>query len=401
MANIDELNQLKDTFKTWLYVEDDGIIDTICATKVTHMIEGDPVWLQIIGASSGGKTEYLRAYTQEEDVTIDDLTEKTFVSGFMRKEGDPPELAQRLANHMWYIYDLSILMSKRSEERSKILSDMRLIYDGRLVKEFGNRTRCEIDTPNNTLICASTPVIDATMLEDQALGTRFIQYRLHTKNRASIMEIIDRNADRMEEMRASLKQATQRWFSNLNTMERYVITEQDARGLQLMSDMTCLLRTSVQFDRHGEASNLATPEDPGRHYKQMRKMYTAYRMIGLDEGRAMAMIRKLCVDSINPIRIKLLRVLKDAVKVDDYGRVEPLSTTRIHSITGLGKKTIKNHLGALSMIGIVDFHVKELDRMEVDQWRLLESNLNLLLSTGCKVRLGRTLYPIILKNRYK
>lgn len=386
--NRKHLDELEAIFQKWLHIEDRTFLNTLCAMKVSHKIPGDPLWLMAIGASSSGKSEYLRAFTQENEIVIDDLTTKTFVSGTHEKLAEVDHLAARLANNLWYIYDLSIMMSKRSDDRSQILSDMRMIYDGKIIKEFGTRKRVEIPTPHNTLICGTTPVVDNTILEDQLLGTRFLMYRLPLMNRSMTMQKIDDNENDMVIMRDELNFAIKIWEQKVE-VRPVELSHVDNNNLQLMCNITTLLRTAGSFDRRGELNNIIYPEETPRFYKQIKKLYKSYRIIGLTEDESIRCIRKVCVNNINPIRIRLLEWMKNNDKMDEIGRSRTFTTTEIHSGTGLGKKTIKSHLYVLNHLGLVSFRVSEegLYSKEKDNWRLLDSNLNLLLDKK-KIRIG-------------
>lgn len=393
--NREHLDALVERFKYWLHIEDPGPIWTLAATKVSHHMGGDPIWLMLVGPSSGGKTEYLRAFQQGEEIGLDDLTPKTFISGYLKKDDDQPDLAERLKNQIWYIFDLSILMSKRHEYRAEILSDMRLIYDGKLTKEFGNRMRTEVDTSNNTLICASTPAIDNTLLEDQALGTRYVQYRLPKTNRMEVMQQIYNNRENMSVMRSSLTVQVSRFEKDFQKLE-VEINEIECRNLQKMCNFATLLRTHISTDKSGEAINVASPEDPGRFFKQILKLYRAYKMIGLTEEEALVQIKKVCVDNINPVRVLFLRTLHNNTQRDDYGMRTEFTTSELHSLTGMGKKAVKMHMHALNLLGVVGFRLTNNDmyRREEERWKLLDSNLRMIMENGIKEKAGKSLYRI-------
>jgi len=59
--NRKHLDDLVDVFKQWLHIEDIKYIWTLGAMRITHQLEGDPCWMMIIGPSSDGKTEFLKA----------------------------------------------------------------------------------------------------------------------------------------------------------------------------------------------------------------------------------------------------------------------------------------------------------------------------------------------------
>jgi hypothetical protein len=385
-----ELDQLIERFKNWLHIEDPMTLWTLCAVKFSHRLPGDPVWLMIIGPSSDGKSEMLRAYNQEGEPSIDDLSEHTFVSGYRNKATDDiPQFAEYLANRIWYIYDLSIMMSKPFEERSTIFSDMRMIYDGRLHKRFGNKTDVDIPTPNNTLICGSTPVIDRTILEDQLMGTRFMTWRTKTGNRFHIMSKIDDVEKDFDLMRASLRMQERNWETNIK-VEEYVFTEYDNKMLQTMANQTTLLRTSVDTDKSRELANEAYPEAPGRFYRQLKKMYKSYRIIGLNEDEAMACCRKLCWDCIIPTR---LRVLEWMYNNNHNGGEHNLSEVSVGC--QMGKGSCKHHLSSLMGLGILRFNesYNQVYHRDIETWVIQDGNWEVLFKKDKQMDLAQDPTP--------
>jgi len=399
--NRERLDRLGTTFGEWLHLEDQNFLYTVTAIKLTHKIPGDPVWIQFIGPSSGGKSEMLRAFTQEGEIKVDDLTEHTFISGFKVRGEETEQFVQTISNKIWYIYDLSILMSKSADERTAILSDLRMIYDGHISKKFGNQPMLSFECPNNTLICGTTPAIDNTILEDQQMGTRFIVYRIKASNRQAMMDMIDKNQDRLQTMRETLNLAVREYEKSLE-LTPYILTDLDNQNLQLLCNLTTLLRTSVATDRFGEPMNLCYPEEPGRFYKQIKKVYCAFKMMGLSDDETLKAVRKLCTDNVNPIRQKLLRFLYDNTKYGGYDQTT-FTTSYLHQHTGLGKKTVKTHMHQLNMLGLVSYKVEEdqYGRIIKEVWTLNKSNLNLLLSNNVHRSSGKSCWPIYANRKKK
>jgi hypothetical protein len=46
-------------FQRWLSLHDPDYIDAVLATVAAHNLTGEPLWLMVVGGSSGGKTEVL------------------------------------------------------------------------------------------------------------------------------------------------------------------------------------------------------------------------------------------------------------------------------------------------------------------------------------------------------
>lgn len=383
--NRKHLDALINRFNHWLHIENPQTLYTIAAAKISHKLPGDPIWLMLIGPSSDGKSEILKAFTQQGEHNLDDLTSHTFITGYTSKKTDHiPQYAERLANSIWYIYDMSILLNKGYEERGEILSQLRMIYDGRVTKPFGTKTVISVDTPNNTLIAGSTPAIDATILEDQIMGTRFMTWRTETGNRQAIMSKIDEMEKDWCAARNSMKVGVQDFEANIK-IEDYTTTDQENQNLQLLADLTTLMRTSVQLDRSKELSNPAYPEAPGRFYKQLRKLYRAYRVIGLTEEESLLCMRKLCIDCILPNRLRILKWLVEHSDVEGTH-----TTTSVSNGCQMGFGATKAHLSCLMGLGIVhynrEFHVDF--RREIDDWRLLDGDKwNILLGKSTQIEL--------------
>jgi predicted transcriptional regulator len=178
------LDKLKTEVQQYQYLEDDRILDVCLAGMIaTRMNLGDPIWLILIGASSGGKSQILRplALTDRKFIhRIDDLTENTFLSGMKPGKGqaDTSLLSRIGPRGILVLSDLTVLFSKNHESRSAILSQFRMIYDGEMVKHSG--TSGEPITWKGALgvLAGSTPSIYHHFEEVADMGERFIYWRM-------------------------------------------------------------------------------------------------------------------------------------------------------------------------------------------------------------------------------
>jgi len=176
-----KLFELKKEIEQYQYFEDTNIIDVSLASIISTRMElGDPIWMIIIGPSSGGKSQILRPLSLTDTKflhRIDDLTENTFLSG--SKASKEPSLLKRIGSKgMLVISDLTVLFSKSDEARATILSQFRMIYDGEMTKFSGNS-----DTPitwkgSLGVIAGSTPNIYSKFEEVADMGERFIYWRM-------------------------------------------------------------------------------------------------------------------------------------------------------------------------------------------------------------------------------
>lgn len=178
------LQELKQEVEKYQYLEDTNIIDVALASVIaTRLKLGDPIWLVIIGASSGGKSQILRPISLTDSAflhRIDDLTENTFLSGMkMGKGSGESSLLLRIGSlGMIVISDLTVLFSKSSESRQSILSQFRMIYDGEMIKHSGTSDKALTWKGYLGVIAGSTPSIYANFEEVADMGERFIYYRM-------------------------------------------------------------------------------------------------------------------------------------------------------------------------------------------------------------------------------
>lgn len=176
------LPELKSEIRKYHYFEDDSIIDTCLASIIaTRLKLGDPIWMTIIGPSSGGKSQLLRplALTQPKFMhRIDDLTENTFLSG-IGSDKRQYSLLHRIGKHgMIVLSDLTVLFSKNSEAKNAILSQFRMLYDGEMTKHSGSSDKPITWSGYLGVLAGSTPSIYAHFEEVSDMGERFIYYRL-------------------------------------------------------------------------------------------------------------------------------------------------------------------------------------------------------------------------------
>jgi len=117
-----KLSELKAQVQKYQYLEDTSIIDVASASQIANRLKlGDPVWLLIIGASSGGKSQILRpiALADRKFVhLVDDLTPNSFLSGAKSNAGEVSLLKRVGVHGIMVISDFTVIMSKGEEAKS-------------------------------------------------------------------------------------------------------------------------------------------------------------------------------------------------------------------------------------------------------------------------------------------
>jgi hypothetical protein len=190
MASDEFLALKKECSKLFVYSSevDSWLLEMIMLPYITLTWKQLPVWLRIIAPPSSGKSAHLGllqgfSYTY----VIDDFTSKSFISGFRGNNEDPSQLPQ-MHMKVLLISDEGTVMEQKKEERNMIQAILRKAYDGKVVKAFGNlKKRVEHKSEFNILV-ASTPIVDRYYIYSQALGERFMNFRLQVPDRRLIAE---------------------------------------------------------------------------------------------------------------------------------------------------------------------------------------------------------------------
>lgn len=186
-----KLIDVKKDVQEYLYMEDTNIIDVCVASVISTRLKiGEPLWLTVIGASSGGKSQIIRPIANTDDkfiIPVDDLTENTLLSG--ASGSNKSLLTEDFKQGMMAISDLTVLLSKSPESRATILSQLRLLYDGKMVKHSGNSEKPLVWEGYLGIISGSTPSIYTMFEEVSDMGERFIYYRMKEYDEYKATEI--------------------------------------------------------------------------------------------------------------------------------------------------------------------------------------------------------------------
>lgn len=151
------------------------------AAAATTALDGEPLWLLLVGAPSGGKTEAIRLVEDVADESIGELTGAASLLAWTKgRTPKPCGLLTRLpARAFVTIRDLSpLLASSDRGGRDEVYAKLRDIYDGKCRREVGQQPTALEWMGRLTLAAAVTPAIDNYSSHAQALGDRWLYLRL-------------------------------------------------------------------------------------------------------------------------------------------------------------------------------------------------------------------------------
>lgn len=264
-----------------LLLKDRGVVKMICATIIANRLDLDPVWLLLVAASSGGKSELIHAITGFEWVfNISDLTVNTFASG-QKKTGKETSLLLKMSNGVMAFKDFTSILSKEKEARKAIMGQLREIYDGEYVKRTG--TGDDITWKGKIgAIAGATEAVYVHLEEMSQMGDRFIMYCIEQPDRMEVAKRALQNSHDMLEKREHLKACFKAYITyvldNMNMVDGEIKLD-PASELHLLevADFATRARSAVLTDfKTGLVKFVPAPEMPMRVTGQLSTLATAF-----------------------------------------------------------------------------------------------------------------------------
>jgi hypothetical protein len=384
-----ELDDLKMTFESWIYLKDHNAIDVVLACVVANtLLEGDPINLYLVAPPSSGKTEILRAVAEHPKVfSLSNLTPTTLISGHKSRDGKNHSLLLKLRDwgkEIIILKDFTTVLELRRESRQEILSQIREISDGYLSKSFGNDQ--DITWSGRLAIIAGvTPVIDRHHSLSQILGERFITYRMGSDDTRRMAAMAQKVAGKEKTMRRELGQMTKDFLQQFKKvkLEDIYISEPIREKLLSLSCFIAESRTAVPRDQYTrEVDFVPEFEGPARLMKQLFglgcgiSIIQSRKEIDLDVYNILKKIGLDCLPSHRKLIIS--KMWSKKIRGDYWEK-----TRRIAGFLNYPVPTVKLHLEDLMILCLVNRTNEEEHPGETAPylWRLSDHCCNLLLET--------------------
>ncbi len=172
-----KISDIKTEFEKYIIIKDDAILPLIFATMIGNfIIERDPLWFMVVAPSSGGKSTFLAPAAGILGCHfVDDLTAKTFLSGYKVK-GKEVSLLKIIGSGVMCFSDFTSILSKNVMDRGEILGQLRLVYDGVFSKRTGVGEIVWCGKMGAIACC--TPDVYHILEESRAMGERFLYFTL-------------------------------------------------------------------------------------------------------------------------------------------------------------------------------------------------------------------------------
>jgi len=308
------LKEVYDTFKRWMYIEDTDPIDVALATAISSQKKGTPVWMIMVGASSGGKSQFIRALSDiPHSMVQDDITPNTLASGAKVKGKKVEDLGSKLEGRSTIVLtsDLASLTSQNRDEKRKIWAKFRELFDGFIKKETGNGVVRDYKDCHVTWIFGATPTIRSEVLIYAQLGTRELMYELTLPDNLDdlIMEKAWENENYEEQMKNEMKAVVRKFYKSHIYQNDIDVPDSIKRFIKSEAKRLEYLRATAPIDsKTGEPLTNISVAKPHRSMKQLKKLYIALKSLDEDypDEKAVRIIRQVVDSTSDPVRTKIM-----------------------------------------------------------------------------------------------
>lgn len=317
----DELT-IKDIIREYtdvFYLNDTSVIPLILAITIGTKVKGDPIWLMLIGASSGGKSELINIVSKVNFAhQVSNLTENTFLSGMKATRGNETSFLHKVGNvGMIIMKDYTSILAMRQDKRDNIIAQMREIYDGHLTKKTGN----DADTEWRGKVNFLGGVTDKIYVAEESsagMGRRAIFYSLPdatNDERINMTKAARMNLFDIKEKRNRIAELTAKFVNQ--TIKKFPaklpkIDDDFADDIIKLSNFVTIARTPTERDFHGSLKLAIRPELPTRMSQQLFMIATILNVLdGRTQKYHKELIYKIALDSIPIQRRLVLRQLAE------------------------------------------------------------------------------------------
>ena len=321
--------QVVEDFKN-VFEFNQSFVDTLAccfATMISLRIEGNPLWLFVVGPPSSGKTAIIESFESctEESEHISKLTPASLVSGW-RGDGEDNSLLPKLRNRTLCIKDFTAVLNMGSGDKENLFGMLRDAYDGRFVQIYGTGLQRSYTDLYFSIIAGVTHAIHGE--NRTSLGERFLKINL-LDNEFNEIEHIRKainNVGLKPEQKGKLSSSVLGYLQHMkssNSIPTFPVELENK--LICLSQLVAVMRTSVQRGFGGYMSYRPEPEIGSRIATQLKKLALSLGIVfGKDEvdDECYRIVKKVALDSCVSWQMEVVEAI---TKIGEGCTIEQIS----------------------------------------------------------------------------
>ena len=301
-----KLSELQRVFSEHYYMKHEpDFLKVMLGTIIANRLDGESVWLLILGPPSSGKGMLSTVSKSREIVMVSTLSAKSLMSGARKQDtldGKDASLLPKLHGKVMIVKDASTISDMNPNAKGAIFSQLRSAFDGDMEAAHTGLGTVKAASKFG-IIMAGTPDFERSRALEGNLGERFIHFRpaIESKNK-KIWNTIKRSKGKQAKYN-DMCNAIVQYLSECGEPEKIYCPDEIFELCQKLA----VLRAGFSYDRYTKEIDFGpTIEAPFRVAQQFSSLYTALRYID-NPKNAMTIIRRMIIDSIPFQRFQALQ----------------------------------------------------------------------------------------------
>lgn len=379
-------------FQSQLHLPDASPIFAAMGAITANYLQGNPVWLMLVGPPSTGKTVIIKACSTLPDChPAPSAQNASAFLTFDAKRGHGGLLSQPriengentggMGNFGIIVYpEFSSVLNLPPDSRAFVSAIHREIFDGKWKRDFGSNGGRVLEWEGKAgALAGVTAAIDRHAMAAE-LGERWLYYRFPAPDHMSQSRVAGEvHAEDPVDRSAILSAAVLDLFrvSGIKPKQPARLLEHaEHRRMAYIVRAGCYLRGTVARDSHSrEIVDLPQTEGSGRIFSSLASIYLALELLGLRNKWCWKICRKIAFDSAPALRAEIVKRCLDLQRAKPPHPITPANLS--HLLHGLSDGVIRRTIEDLKMLRILVKDGKEPD--EKMAWKLDEGVEKLLL----------------------
>jgi len=375
-----EMNNLIDTR------DYNDAIDLAISIIISNLMEGDPVWILLVGPPSIGKTEIIRSIRNAVSTYfINRISPNTLISGFTKS--DHSDVITRIVKATSFcVTDFGSFLSFHPQDMQKVMQQLRDIYDGKVHSEYGNGKITDWSGKVG-ILGGVTPEVERHQTFIGRLGDRFLYYRMaipESKRVNIAMMALDKES-KEDELRNRIRIVTTKFIDSLvlrlKEANEIEIPDDIKQKIAFASDIFSRSRTPVARMHDFEKTIEYKPEYEfvGRSVRAFKVLIKAIAFVrGKQEvdNADYKVIRDICYGSMPSLRLEFLQ---EAYKAFMENPDQWISTSKFGERIGRDTASARYHLKNLLALGLIEI---DTDIKRDHKWKMDGEIVSLIEGAG-------------------
>lgn len=360
--------------REFLYIPEIEIVYAVLGAAAANMVEGEPVWLMIIGAPGGGKSEMVNMLLGLRHVheAANFSGAAAFLSGTNAKEKSKDAtggLLRQVGNHgAIVINDYTSVLSLDPVKRGEVMSVLRECYSGRWTRPIGEGGGRNLQWVGKLMVLAGcTNELDRHHQISSAMGERWVYLRLDPGNLVR-MQISGgkktanglgpgfaqalaalRNSGKpgwREKLRAIVTELYEEVGIGFGKISpRRTLTDAEDLRIIRMASVSARCRSTVPEDHYTkEVTDISDVEMESRIATALGQLYIGLELIGVESKERWSTVGRVALDSMPRLRRFILDTARSGA---------PKTADEMAVLAGCSKSVVRRAVEHMSILGVV------------------------------------------------